>query len=218
MLCHPEPRPAVNYALRIVKSQFVSTSAWPVEPVRKVLAHKAVDLINPQAWLIDDTGFVKDGHASPGVARQYSGTLGKVGNVQIGVSIHAVTDEASCPLNWRLFLPTSWDPDYADSPQDAEQIRQRRARTQIPDEVGHQPKWELAVEMIDELADWGLVPPVVVADAGYGDTGPFRTGLTARGIDYLVQVPHTISIYPADAVYETPVYAGHGRPRGVSPE
>ncbi|WP_366088336.1 transposase [uncultured Corynebacterium sp.] len=89
--------------------QFVSTSPWPVEPVRKILATKAINLITPDAWVIDDTGFIKDGSASPGVARQYSGTLGKVGNVQIGVSVHAVTDAASCPLNWRLFLPASWD-------------------------------------------------------------------------------------------------------------
>jgi SRSO17 transposase len=62
--------------------QFVSSSAWPVEPVRTVLAHKALELINPVARVIDDTGFVKDGHASPGVARHYSGTPGKVGNVE----------------------------------------------------------------------------------------------------------------------------------------
>lgn len=193
--------------------QFVSTSPWPVEPVRKVLARKAVDLITPVAWVIDDTGFVKDGYSSPGVARQYSGTLGKVGNVQIGVSVHAVTDQASCPLDWRLFLPTSWDDTLADSPEQAEAIRQRRTRTQIPDSVGHRPKWELALEMIDELSDWGLVPPVIVADAGYGDIGPLRTALTARGIDYLVQVAHTISMYRADADYEIPAYSGFGRPR-----
>lgn len=135
--------------------------------------------LNPQAWVIDDTGFVKDGHSS--------GTLGKIGNVQIGVSVHAVTDEASCPLNWRLFLPASWDETLADSLEQAEAIHRCRARAQIPDEVGHQAKWELAVEMIDELADWGLSPPVIVADARYGDTGLLRTALITRGINYLVQ-------------------------------
>src|SRR4051794_16914094 len=85
--------------------QFVSSSTWAVEPVRERLARRAVAVIAPEAWVVDDTGFVKDGLASPGVARQYSGTLGKVGNCQIGVSICAVTDAASCPLNWRLFLP-----------------------------------------------------------------------------------------------------------------
>src|SRR3954447_23598442 len=88
---------------------FVSSSTWAVEPVRERLARRAVEVIAPEAWVVDDTGFVKDGTASPGVARQYSGTLGKVGNCQIGVSISAVTDAASCPLDWRLFLPERWD-------------------------------------------------------------------------------------------------------------
>jgi SRSO17 transposase len=71
--------------------QFVTSSTWAVRPVRERLARKAVAVIGPEAWVVDDTGFVKDGSASPGVARQYSGTLGKVGNCQIGVSICAVT-------------------------------------------------------------------------------------------------------------------------------
>ena len=60
--------------------QFVTSSTWAVEPVRERLARRAVEVIAPDAWVVDDTGFVKDGLASPGVARQYSGTLGKVGS------------------------------------------------------------------------------------------------------------------------------------------
>ncbi|MCS5481003.1 IS701 family transposase [Corynebacterium sp. YIM 101645] len=193
--------------------QFVSSSPWPVEPVRRLLAHKAVDLLAPVAWVVDDTGFPKDGPASPGVARQYSGTLGKVGNVQIGVSVHAVTDAGSCPLDWRLFLPRSWDDTSCDTTEEAEQIRRRRRRAQIPDEVRHRPKWQLALDMLDELAAWDLVPPVVVADAGYGDNGFFRTGLTQRGIGYVVAVKSELSVHPVDAVVEEPVYSGRGRPR-----
>src|SRR3954453_19178098 len=89
--------------------QFVTTSTWDTMAVRARLACRAVELIDPVAWVFDDTGFPKDGKGSPGVARQYSGTLGKVGNCQIGVSVHAVTDTASCPLDWRLFLPRAWD-------------------------------------------------------------------------------------------------------------
>src|SRR4051795_9436586 len=88
--------------------QFVSSSTWAVDPVRERLAHRAVEVIAPDAWVVDDTGFPKDGAASPGVARQYSGTLAKVGNCQVGVSISAVTDAASCPLDWRLFFPRGW--------------------------------------------------------------------------------------------------------------
>jgi SRSO17 transposase len=68
--------------------QFVTSSQWEVEQVRKTLSRKACALIEPDAWVIDDTGFVKDGDYSPCVARQYSGTLGKVGNCQVAVSVH----------------------------------------------------------------------------------------------------------------------------------
>src|SRR4051812_47465104 len=84
--------------------QFVSSSTWAVEPVRERLARRAVAVIAPQAWVVDDTGFPKDGTVSPGVARQYSGTLGKVANCQIGVSVQAETATAPCPLDWRRFL------------------------------------------------------------------------------------------------------------------
>ena len=65
--------------------------------------------IGPDAYVIDDSGFPKDGKASPLVARMYSGTLGKTGNCQIGVSVQLATDAASLAANWRLFCPASWD-------------------------------------------------------------------------------------------------------------
>src|SRR3954452_3089065 len=112
--------------------QFVSSSTWAVEEVRERLARRAVEVIAPAAWVVDDTGFVKDGSASPGVARQYSGTLGKVGNCQVGVSVCAVTDTASCPLDWRLFVPERWDDACAATAEAAVAIRERRARAGIP--------------------------------------------------------------------------------------
>lgn len=173
--------------------QFVSSSRWPVEPVRKVLAWKAIGLIGPEAWVIDDTGFEKDGGLSPGVARQYSGTLGTIGNCQIAVSVHAVTDQASCPLGWRLFIPEGWDDTCAETNDAAERIVARRDRAQVPDTVRHRPKWEQALEMIDELRAWGHRPPLIVADAGYGEVTPFRLGLSARDIDYVVAVKSATS-------------------------
>ena len=150
--------------------------------------------------MVDDTGFPKDGTASPGVARQYSGTLGKVGNCQIGVSICAVTDAASCPLNWRLFLPTGWDDTEAATDETAAAIRERRERAGIPDTERHRPKWRLALDMLDELAGQGLAPPVVVADAGYGSTAAFRDGIGERGWPYVVQVQGDLTAHVADAV------------------
>src|SRR3954462_6268661 len=191
--------------------QFLSSSTWAVEPVRQRLARRAIGVIAPEAWVVDDTGFVKDGTASPGVARQYSGTLGKVGNCQIGVSICAVTDFASCPLNWRLFVPERWDDANAASPE-AAAISARRPRAGIPADVRHREKWRLALDMVDELAGWGLVPPVVVADAGYGDIAEFRDGLTARGRAWVVQVQGVLSAHPDSAVPALVPTSGRGRP------
>src|SRR4051812_205619 len=139
--------------------QFISSSTWAVEPVRERLARRAVEVIAPQAWVVDDTGFPKDGTASPGVARQYSGSLGKVGNCQIGVSISAVTDTASCPLDWRLFVPERWDDTCAASPEAAAVIRGRRARAGIPAEAGHRGKGRAAPGKVRELGGRGGGPP-----------------------------------------------------------
>src|SRR4051812_959906 len=128
--------------------QFVSSSTWVVEPVRARLARRAVAVIAADAWVVDDTGFPKDGLASPGVARQYSGTLGKVGNCQIGVSICAVTDAASCPLDWGLFVPERWDDALAATREAAAVIGARRARAGIPADVRHREKWRLALDML----------------------------------------------------------------------
>lgn len=192
--------------------QFVSASPWKVEPVRRRLAALAVNTIQPEAWVIDDTGFKKDGTASPCVARQYSGTLGKIGNCQIGVSIHAATDAASCPLGWRLFVPEAWDDTCADDNDTAATIQARRQKSKIPDTVRHRMKWALALEMIDELDTWGQRPPVIVADAGYGEITAFRLGLKDRGIPFVLAVKATTSAHPGTAVPARPQTTGAGRP------
>lgn len=192
--------------------QFVSSSPWKVEPVRRRLAALAVETIGPEAWVIDDTGFKKDGPASPCVARQYSGTLGKIGNCQIGVSLHAATDAASCPLDWRLFVPEAWDDTRADTNDAAQAIQDRRDKAKIPDTIRHRTKWALALEMIDELAVWGQKPPTVVADAGYGEITAFRLGLQDRHIPYVLALKASTTAYPADAVPEHVPTSGRGRP------
>jgi SRSO17 transposase len=199
--------------------QFVTSSTWDHVEVRKRVARWADEFICPDAYVIDDSGFPKDGVDSPGVARMYSGTLGKVGNCQIGVSVHAVTDRASAAIDWRLFLPKSWDDTTTTDAADATEIRRRRARCKIPDSVRHREKWRLALDMLDEVlggesADggWGLPAQPVVADAGYGDATEFRLGLAARDMTYVVAVKGTTSAYPADAVPTAPSYPGRGRP------
>jgi len=179
--------------------QFVNQSPWRWEPVLRRLALRMSGEIAPEAWVLDDTGFPKFGKHSVGVARQYCGALGKIGNCQIGVSISGVTAQASCPLNWRLFLPQEWDDDP------------RRLACRVPDEVRYEPKWKLALAMIDELRGWGLQPPVVLGDAAYGDITDLRLGLEEREISYVLDVKGATSALAGDALPDRPAYAGKGR-------
>jgi SRSO17 transposase len=144
----------------------------------------------------------------------YCGALGKRGNCQIGVSVNLVSDRASSAVDWRLFIPDSWDDATAeDDPLLAEAIRRRRQRAGIPDHLRHREKWRLALDMLDETRnEWELPDLPVVADAGYGDATGFRSGLTERGLAYAVAVKGTITAYPGDARPERPPYSGRGRP------
>lgn len=192
--------------------QFITSSTWDHTAVRRRLAERAVGVVGADAWVVDDTGHVKDGLASPGVARQYTGTAGKVTNCQIAVSVHAVTDTCSAPMDWRLFLPESWDDTLAPDPVAAAEIIKRRKHCGVPNDQRHRRKWELVLDMLDEQALHGHTPPVLVGDAGYGDATEFRLGLTERGLSYVVAVKDTTSAYPGDATPVQPVYSGMGRP------
>ena len=213
--------------LRQALQQFVTSSPWEEAPVRARLARRSVAAVAgaarrkrppaPVAWAVDDTGFPKFGRMSVGVARQYSGTLGKVGNCQVGVSVHVAADDASCPVDWRLFLPAEWDPGLAPDDEARANAVARRTRTHVPDEVHHRPKWQLVLDMLDELAGWelpvagvGALP--VVADAGYGSSADFRTALEARGLAYVVGISQVVTAQPAGAELAQPAYSGRGRP------
>ena len=104
--------------------QFLADSPWDPAVVVGAVAERVTPAIAVEAWVLDDTGFPKDGKDSPGVKRQYSGTLGKIGNCQIGVSVHAVGSKGTVPLGWALYLPKEW----CDDPE-------RRRKAKIPDEV-----------------------------------------------------------------------------------
>jgi len=205
--------------------QFITSSTWDYAQVRRNVARWFAASQPAEALVIDDTGFPKDGTASPCVARQYSGTLGKVGSCQIGVSVHLVSERASCAADWRLFCPESWDDAALADPVAAARARRRRSQARIPDEVRHTEKWRLALEMIDELAGpggWGVLEqvtaaggarPVAVADAGYGDNTTFRLELGTRGWQYVVAVQGTTSAHAGDARPVTRVRRGStGRP------
>src|SRR6266699_5261817 len=162
--------------------QFITSSTWDYAAVRRNVARWFAAGQPVEALVVDDTGFPKDGTASPCVARQYSGTLGKVANCQIGVSVHLVNERASCAADWRLFCPQSWDDAALADPVAAAGAARRRQRAGIPDQVRHTEKWRLALEMIDEMTGpggWGVLEqvtasgggrPVVAADSGYAES------------------------------------------------
>jgi SRSO17 transposase len=165
--------------------QLIGQSPWAWVPVWQRLARRMTAELTPDSvWVIDDTGFPKKGHHSVGVARQYSGTLGKTANCQVAVSLHQVGAEESAILDWRLYLPESWTQDP-----------QRRAKAGIPAQVKFQRKWQLALELIDEARGWGLRCGVVLADAGYGESTEFRDGLETRQLAYAVGIPSSVRVW-----------------------
>src|SRR6201993_230955 len=204
--------------------QFITSSTWDYAGVRRNVARWFAARFPVEALVVDDTGFPKDGDASPCVARQYSGTLGKTANCQVAVSVHLTGEGASCAADWRLFCPESWDDAALTDPVAAAGARQRRQRAGIPDEVRHREKWRLALDMIEEMTGpggWGgldLVTaaggprPVVAADIGYGDNALFRQQLTSRGWQYAVAVKGGTTAHDGDAVPQARPYGGAGPP------
>jgi SRSO17 transposase len=115
-----------------------------------------------------------------------------------------------------LFLPPGWDDTEAADEEAAAVIQARRARAGIPDDQRHRPKWRLALDMLAELADWELTPPVVVADAGCGTNAQFREQLTAHGWPYVCQVNGDPTAHSLDAAPKLVGFSGlgpHPKPR-----
>jgi len=127
--------------------------------------------------IFDDTGFAKQGKCSVGVARQYSGTLGKVGNCQVSVNCHYAERTVAWPVATRLYLPKDWanDPD-------------RRQQAHVPVDVAFQTKPEIALDLLDQAQAWELRWACVTADADYGDNPNFLAGLEQRRQRYVVAV------------------------------
>ncbi len=173
--------------------QFLADSPWDPAVVVRGVAERVVPAIDVEAWVLDDTGFPKDGKRSPGVKRQYSGTLGKIGNCQIGVSVHAVGSKGTVPLGWALYLPEDWcnDPE-------------RRRKAKIPAEVEFKTKPELGVELIERAAGWEIAPAPVLGDCAYGDKTELRARLDAAGREYVLAVSPDTTVFAPDTIFEVP--------------
>jgi SRSO17 transposase len=187
--------------------QFVGQSPWEVAEVQWCLARKIVDLLSePEVWIIDETAFPKAGQHSVGVARQYCGTLGKVANCQVAVSLHWSSAEASCPILWRLYLPPAWLEDA-----------QRGAEVKLPPGTSYQSKTELALELLDQALTWDLPRLPVVADSFYGNDFGFRAALRERQLAYVVEVEPTTGVWTEDPHRPLPAAKKTGRPRQYPP-
>ncbi len=186
--------------------QFLADSPWDPALLVRACAERVVPEIGVVAWIIDDTGIPKDGRDSPGVKRRYSGTLGKIGNCQITVSVHAVGTRGTLPLGWSLYLPEEWCEDLP-----------RRRKAKIPDEVCFRTKPRLAGLLCEQAAGWELPTAPILADSAYGDGAAFRSGLHERGLEYVLAVSAQLSVYGPEVSFAVPERRGRtGRPRSVA--
>jgi SRSO17 transposase len=186
--------------------QFLADSPWDPGLLVRACAERVAPEIGVTAWVVDDTGIVKDGKHSPGVKRQYSGTLGKIGNCQVTVSVHAVGERGTLPLGWSLYLPEEW----CDDPE-------RRRKAKIPDEVCFQTKPALAAGLCEQAAGWDVAAAPILADTAYGDDSAFRSDLHALALEYVVAVRAETSVYGPETSFVVPQRtAATGRPRTVA--
>jgi len=155
-----------------------------------------------QAYCIDDTGIAKKGLRSVGVQRQYSGTLGKIGNCQVVVSLHGISDTFGACLGLELYLPESWCND-----------EERRSLAKVPEELEFRRKWQIALDLLDAARENGGPTLPVLADAGYGDSRDFREGLRERGLKYVVGISSQTSVWRPGTQVEVRKKKGPGRPR-----
>ena len=133
--------------------------------------------------IFDDTGFEKKGRHSVGVARQYTGTAGKVTNCQVTVNCHYAERTLAWPVATRLYLPQEWAVDEV-----------RRQRAHGPAAVRFQTKAELALALLDEAKACGVRHACVTCDADYGDNPNFLNGLEQRGERHVVAVRADFSV------------------------
>jgi SRSO17 transposase len=168
---------------------FLNDSAWSDHEVRGVAAQYGVGAMaadeQVEAWIIDDTGFLKQGKHSVGVQRQYTGSAGKITNCQLGVSLSVATRSDHLPIDFELYLPRCWTDDA-----------ERRREARIPDEVVFKTKPDLAIDMIRRAVHDGIQPGVVLGDSAYGTSSDFRLEVRRLGLHY------SLGVAPQTKVFE----------------
>jgi SRSO17 transposase len=166
----------------------VAKAPWSDETLlEEVRNHVLPTMLKPGpvvAWIVDDTGFPKKGKHSVGVTRQYCGQVGKQENCRVAVSLSVATWSSSLPIAYRLYLPKEWAEDA-----------NRRKKTDVPKEVEFQTKPDIALDQIRAAVAASLDRGVVLADAAYGINTEFRDGLTQLGLQYVVGVQSSMTVW-----------------------
>jgi SRSO17 transposase len=152
-------------------------------------------------WIVDDSGFPKQGKHSVGVARQYCGQLGKQDNCQVAVSLSVANDHASLPIAYQLFLPEVWANDPA-----------RRAKAGVPETIRFATKTAIALGQLRQALAAGVPVGILLGDAAYGDETDFRVGVADLGLRYVLGVRPGTSVW-APGTGPLPPLPGSGRGR-----
>lgn len=165
-------------------------SRWHADALRDVVREYALESLgDPDGVLVvDETGFLKKGTASVGVARQYSGTAGRIENCQIGVFLAYASRHGQALIDRRLYLPKGWAEDEA-----------RRAKAAVPPDIVFATKTEIAREMIASALEAGSPCAWVLADALYGSDSALRRMLEARAQPYVLAVRSNLTLRFLDA-------------------
>ena len=185
--------------------QFLADSPWDAAVIERAVAERVCPVIEPEAWVLDDTGVVKDGKHSPGVKRQYSGTLGKTGNCQVTVSLHAVGAGGTVPLGFRLYLPEEWCADV-----------ERRRKAKVPDSVEFATKPALGGELAVRAAGWEIARAPVLGDQAYGDDSKLRARLDDEQLGYVLSVSPETTVFEAGTRFAVPLRRSGSRGRAPS--
>ena len=165
-------------------------SRWRADALRDVVRDYALEALgDPDGVLVvDETGFLKKGTASVGVARQYSGMAGRIENCQIGVFLAYASRHGQALIDRQLYLPKAWAEDAA-----------RRAKAAVPPDIAFATKTEIAREMIDRALDAGTPCAWVLADALDGSDSALRRMLEARSQPYVLAIRSNLTLRFLDA-------------------
>ncbi|MDA8259557.1 MAG: IS701 family transposase [Betaproteobacteria bacterium] len=183
--------------------RFLTESPWDDGAVIARLQRYVGQRLNQRdgVLVLDDTGFAKQGKKSVGVARQYSGTLGKVGNCQVGVFLAYVSARGHALVDKALYLPPAWTAD-----------RPRCRAAGVPEAVGYQSKAELGLALVRRAQQAGhLTATWVTGDSGYGEVPTLRDTLDAEGWCYVLEVPSITPVFTQAAQVAVPAWSGRGR-------